>query len=299
MKKRLLSDLGLFSLSVFWVINYIVSKDIMRTIPPMTYTAVRFGIALVAAVLVFPRRVFKVDAYTFKVSIVTGLLVFANIAIHTVALNLTTPAKFGFISGFSVVLVPFLSAVFWKKPIGWASIAGVAAATVGLGFLSFKAGAGFSLEMGDALTLLGTVFGAAYLIVVGETSPKVSDTLAYGILQLLPVAVLSIPLAFLFERPVLPETLPAWGSMLYSAVLATSFVYVANNVLLKNTTATHAGLIYSSEPVLSAFFAYWLIGELLSPRSLTGCALILIGMLVSEFAPLLFPATEKRAMLSQ
>lgn len=297
MKKRLLSDFALLSLSVFWVLNYIVAKDLMTVMPPMTYTAVRFGIAFFAAALLFAKRVLKADAYTVKASLLTGLPLYLNLAIQTIGLHYTTPAKFGFISGFAVVLVPIISALWLKKRPGFACIIGVAAAVTGLGFLSLNDNLSFSVNIGDALTLLGTIFGAIYLIVVGEYSPKVSDTVAYGILQMIPIVVLSTISSFVFETPVLPTGVSVWVSLLYSGILATSLVFVMNNVLLKYTTATHAGLVYSSEPVLSAVFAYLLIGEVLTRRSLIGCALILAGMLINEFAPLLFPARKKPVCL--
>ena len=40
----------------------------------------------------------------------------------------------------------------------------------------------------------------------------------------------------------------------------------------------------SAEPVFGAIFAYLLLGEVLSPRGLAGCALILCGMLAAELA---------------
>ena len=50
------------------------------------------------------------------------------------------------------------------------------------------------------------------------------------------------------------------------------------------TSATHTALIFSTEPVFGALFAYLLAGEVLSPPAVVGCGLILIGMLVAQLA---------------
>ncbi|WP_422108710.1 EamA family transporter [Anoxybacillus flavithermus] len=48
------------------------------------------------------------------------------------------------------------------------------------------------------------------------------------------------------------------------------------------TTATHAGLIFSLEPVFAALFGYLFLGEVLSVKGYIGAALVLFGILYAE-----------------
>jgi len=68
----------------------------------------------------------------------------------------------------------------------------------------------------------------------------------------------------------------------FTAVLATALAFGVQTVAQRFTHATHTALIFAAEPVFAGLFSFLLIGELLSPRQLAGCGLILAGMLVSE-----------------
>jgi len=48
------------------------------------------------------------------------------------------------------------------------------------------------------------------------------------------------------------------------------------------TSSTHTALIFAAEPVFAVLFSFLLIGEVLGPRQLLGCGLILAGMVVAE-----------------
>ena len=63
---------------------------------------------------------------------------------------------------------------------------------------------------------------------------------------------------------------------------ATAFAFVLQVYGQRKTTATRAALIFTMEPVFAALFAYMIAGEVLTPRGLVGCVLIMVGMLASE-----------------
>jgi drug/metabolite transporter (DMT)-like permease len=65
-------------------------------------------------------------------------------------------------------------------------------------------------------------------------------------------------------------------------VLCTAVAYIVMNHMQKYTSPTHTALIFTTEPVFAAFFAFLLLGEMLSSRAVAGCLLILSGMVVSE-----------------
>ena len=72
-------------------------------------------------------------------------------AFQTAGLHLTTPAKAGFITGLSVVIVPLFAALILRQPPSRNAWLGVGLAVVGLGLLTLQAGLG--VEVGDLLVL--------------------------------------------------------------------------------------------------------------------------------------------------
>ena len=57
---------------------------------------------------------------------------------------------------------------------------------------------------------------------------------------------------------------------------------VLQSVYQKDTTATRAGLIFTLEPVFSAIFAFFLLGERLGVKGYIGAALMLMSLVVME-----------------
>lgn len=66
--------------------------------------------------------------------------------------------------------------------------------------------------------------------------------------------------------------------------MATAFLQIAMNWAQRTVSPTRATLIYSSEPVWAGSIG-WLAGERLGAVAVIGCALILVGVLVSEWRP--------------
>jgi drug/metabolite transporter (DMT)-like permease len=79
--------------------------------------------------------------------------------------------------------------------------------------------------------------------------------------------------------------LPALGTLgvaVFMGVVATAFAFTVQNRVQAITSPTHTALVLSLEPVFGALFAVLLGGEVLGPRELIGCGLILAGMVVAE-----------------
>ena len=72
------------------------------------------------------------------------------------------------------------------------------------------------------------------------------------------------------------------GAAAFTGLLATAAAFAIQTVAQRFTTATHTALIFAAEPVFAGLFSFLLIGELLGPRQLAGCGLILAGMVVAE-----------------
>jgi drug/metabolite transporter (DMT)-like permease len=207
-----------------------------------------------------------------------GLALFAGYAFQTLGLQLSTPAKTGFITGLYVVIVPLVAALALRQAPGRNTWLGVAAATVGLALLSLRPGMGISL--GDALVFGCAVSFAMHILFTGRFAPHY-DPLLITFGQISVVAVLCGAVALVVEqRPALT------GQVLFAAaftgILATSAAFGIQTIAQRFTTSTHTALIFSAEPVFAALASFLLIRELLGPRQILGCALILAGMLMAE-----------------
>ena len=112
----------------------------------------------------------SIKAKTLGRGALLGFLLFAAYTLQTLGLVETTPGKNAFLTAIYCILVPFL---FWmvtkKRPDIYNCLAGVLCLG-GIGLVSLTAG--FSIGMGDALTMAGGIIYAMHIVVVGTGEPR-------------------------------------------------------------------------------------------------------------------------------
>ncbi|MGQ9840119.1 MAG: DMT family transporter [Anaerolineae bacterium] len=305
--RQFIADLSLLLVTLIWGATFVMVKDAVSAFPVFSFMAIRFALAAVALTPVVWWRLGRgsnpghrhveartsthplarpADPVPVVASGLIGLALFAGYTFQTTGLTLTTPAKAGFITGLSVVIVPLIAAILLRQPPDRNAWAGVLLATFGLGLLSLTAD--LRVEPGDLL-VLGCAFSfAAHILLTGHFAPR-HDPLLLTLGQLITVAALSLTAALLFNLP--GTGLSALMAQLdgrvllaaaFTGLLATAAAFGVQTVAQRFTTATHTALIFAAEPVFAGLFSFLLIGELLGPRQLLGCGLILAGMVVAE-----------------
>jgi len=274
-------------------------KEATATFPIFTFLALRFWIAaaalLAATAWRWRRRRLSPAAVSFDgravwAGVLVGLALFAGYAFQTFGLRLTTPAKAGFLTGLSVVMVPLFSALMLRRPPDRSAVSGVLLATAGLALLSLQGD--LSVAAGDLIVLCCAVAFALHIVALGFFAPRM-DALLLATVQVVVVAVLSLAAALIFERPLPPAPAYVWGAALFTGLAATALAFGIQTMAQRFTTPTHTALIFAMEPVWSGVFSYILTGERLGQRALIGCGLILAGMLIAELAPTIQAARSR------
>ena len=83
-------------------------KEALNLITPFAYLGIRFTLAGLIMLALFWKRMAQIKPGDLKAGSLLGFLLFAGFGVQTIGLLFTTPAKSGFITGTSVVIVPFL-----------------------------------------------------------------------------------------------------------------------------------------------------------------------------------------------
>ena len=280
MTKQLKADIALLIVTIIWGSSFVLTKNALDYLPTYNFLAIRFLVAALLSAIIFYKNMRAINKETLKYGTFIGIILFLGYAFQTVGLNYTTASKSGFITGFSVVIVPLLSAFILKQRPHKEAIIGVCFAIIGLGFLTLNNTLTFNI--GDFYTFIGALMFAMHIITVGKYTVKV-DSIAMAVIQIAVVGVLSSFGTFIAaETTIIPKGVDVWISILILAALATSGAFIVQNTMQKFTSPTHTALIYAGEPVFAALFAYLMLGEILSPQGIFGSVLILSGMLISE-----------------
>jgi len=157
-------------------------------------------------------------------------------------------------------------------------------AIIGLALISLTDSV--AIGRGDLLVLASSVGFALQIVLTGAfargTDPRVLGTMqSVGALAVCAVAAVS------FDR--LPASLsPGVGAIiLQQGTINLGLVWVLQSWAQQHASATRTALVYTMEPVFALAFAWWWLGETLTPRAAAGALAILVAMIVASVGPLL------------
>jgi drug/metabolite transporter (DMT)-like permease len=292
------ADLALLVLTLFWGSTFTLVKGVLEIASTSLFLAARFAVACAVLGLVALWRRDRTGPGFRRHGLILGLLMLAGFVLQTLGLALTTPARSGFLTGLSVLFVPFIARFSLGRPVRWSAWAGVALAVVGLALLTrpFDAGAvTAAVRLGDLLTACSAVAFALQIVLMSEWShrhPLVPFTLLQVAVVLLG-ALLMLPLeGARFE----PARWPQFAAVVaFTGVVMTAGAFFVMNWAQRHTSAVRAALIYALEPVTAALFSWAVIGEQLGLGGWAGGGLIVLGVVAGELGGLL----QDRAALAR
>ena len=108
------------------------------------------------------------------------------------------------------------------------------------------------------------------------------DPIALGVLQTAVAGVVMLGLSLLLETPRPARIAQGLGGGAVPRRVLLGHLLRHQSVEQQFTTASHASLIFTLEPVFSAVFAYFLLSERLTVRGYLGAALMLVSLLIME-----------------
>jgi len=279
--KNIRAEIYLLIIAIIWGSTFAIIKNILNLIPPYTFLTYRFLLATLVLMIIFWKRIRGINKTILRKGSLIGIFLFLGYTFQTVGIKYTSATKAGFITGLSVVLVPIISLLFVKEKVSRNSIMGAFFALIGLWFLNYTNS--FSFNFGDFLVLLCAFSFAMHIISVGLYIKKL-DYVLLVIVQLATVSILSLFLAVIFERPALnlSYSFNVWWGIIFMGVFATAFAFYMQNRFQRYSTATKTAIIFSGEPIFSAIFAYFLLGEKVGLIAWIGGLLIIFGMIISQ-----------------
>lgn len=273
------AELLLLIVTMFWGSSYIFMKLGLDTLGEFNLIALRFGLAFILAAILFHKRLRSLNLRTLKYGALLGFLLLGVFTCITFGLQTTTTSNAGFLVALTVIFVPLLEVLVFRKKVAPPQIIGAVLAIAGIGLLTLNSS--LHIQPGDILCILSAVFYAVQILVTGK-AVKSCDSLNIGILQLGFAGGYALVLSAIFETPGLPSSLPGWIAILALGILCSACGFILQPVAQQFTSPTRTGLIFSLEPVFAAFFGYWFAGEQLSMQGYAGAALVMLGIAASE-----------------
>ena len=301
--KQLKGDLILLITAIIWGTSFVSQKLGMNYIEPFTFGASRFllgAIVLIPVIIIFDKMSKKSISsnkgndqlnnhqkvkFRKKDLIIGGILcgsaLFFGASFQQWGIMGTTAGKAGFITALYIVLVPIFG-LFMNKKVNLLTWFGVALAIFGLYLLTIQKD--FTLEKGDALVLVGTVFWALQIIFVDMFVDKV-EGLKLSCIQFVTAGILSAIAAFIFETPEIGAIIEGSVVIIYTAVMVVGVAYTLQIIGQKYTSPTAAAIIMSLESVFAVISGAIFLGESMNAKEMLGCFIMFVAVVITQLKP--------------
>ncbi|MEE1113498.1 MAG: DMT family transporter, partial [Eubacterium sp.] len=225
-----------------WGTTFVAQSKAMNILEPYSYNACRYllGVLVLLPLAILAGRIdphsvnyrgepipnvtesLKVRKRNLLIGgLLCGVFLFLASGTQQIGLLYTSASKCGFVTSLYIIMVPIISLFFRKKcsPLIIAAL-GIAV----LGFYMLCINEGFSVNIGDAFTLVSSLMFALQIMVIDRFGPRVAG-LQLSVSQFLVCGVLSAITAVVTEHPTWDAILSCWGPILYAAIFSCGVGY--------------------------------------------------------------------------
>ena len=281
------SNLLLLLTAVIWGFAFVAQRSGMEFIGPFTFNAARFALGTISLLPLLVinmkknhrEKILPINNKTFLYGgLSAGSVLFLGATFQQGGLVFTNAGKAGFITGFYVILVPILG-LFIKQKTSALTWFGAIIAIIGLYFLSVNES--LNINIGDVLVLVGALFWAVQILVIGYYSKRI-DPFELAFTQFLVCALLSLLGAVSSETIILSNIILAYVPILYAGIFSAGIAFTIQVVAQREAHPANAAIIMSLEAVFAVIGGWLILNESIDLRGLIGCLLMFIGMIVSQ-----------------
>lgn len=270
--------------AMIWGAGYIFSK--LATNANMQaglINAIRGFIYAGLAFIFFHKAILKMTKIDLRIGLTAGFINFLGYQFQTWGLRFTTPSNNAFLTAIYVVIIPIIIWLIYKRRPEKKSYPAIIIAVIGMGFLTNIVQNGFTLHIGDLLTLISAFFYALQIVYFGmrttSTSPFVLSFML-GITQ----GGFGLIWSLLFEHASYATI--NWQAGLWPVVvlgIMSSFGAQTLQILGQRfTDPTPAGLILMTESMFGSIFSVVLGFEPFTMHLLLGGVLIIVAILIMQ-----------------
>lgn len=274
---------------IFWGISFVATKAALCEVSPVTLIFCRFAIgAIVLLALVRelpPRRAWG------SLALMGFIGIFIHQMLQAFGLTLTAATNAGWLIGLTPLWSAVLSAIVLRERFGFWKIIGLLGGFAGALLVVTKGE--FSAHvlarpstLGDLLIFISTINWAIYSVVghatIRELGPRraTSGAMLFGAAMIVPF--------FLQQRGwrELPNFTPAgWGALLFLSIGCSALGYLFWYGALEHIEVSRVAVMLYLEPLVTFAAASLLLGERVSGTVIAGGLLVLVSVVISQYAP--------------
>ena len=291
--KKLIGSTSMIVATILWGVAFSAQSRGMTFVDPMLFTALRSAVGVIALIVVIAAIDF---VKTKKVSlwgtaqtpqsrrdlIIGGIYCGAVLAVASVCqqtgLKYTSAGKTGFLTALYIVIVPVLGIFFKRKTSPLLCLA------VGLGlFGSYLLCGGIgSIGKGEWFVIACAFVYSIHIMVIDRFAPK-SDCVRLSCIQFIVATILAAAASKLTGEPWIADkirsSMPFW---IFCGIGSSAIAFTLQMVAQKYLHPVTATLLMSLESVFAVLGGWVFLREVLTPRELSGCAIIFLAVIITQ-----------------
>lgn len=269
-----------------WGSGYTMLKHVQGVMTTQWMMFFRMTASVVLMALVFLPHLRKISMGRYIVPGFTlALTYWLGFMFQLKGLETTSPGRNSFFTDTYCVMVPFVLWALTRRRPSMQHIVAALVCAFGIGLVSLSGGGAelAGMGFGDAMTIVGALFFAMNLVVVGMMGRKF-DAVALMLMEFAWCAVFFGAGAALFDGA------PSASWMRLDVVLCLAYLVIGSTIIaqifqtiaVQNLPATEGSVILSTECIFAMVIAVIFTGERLTVPSVCGFAVIFGAILLSE-----------------
>lgn len=288
-----LPQIALVLITMIWGGSFLTVQYGLQFSTPILFVAFRFAAAAFAVSVISWKSLSGFNLKELLAGASIGAVIAIGYGTQTIGLQSISSSESAFLTALYVPLVPILLWLLFRQKPHLMTWLGALLAFLGLVFLTGNGFGAIQLKFGQIITILGSIAIALEIILISHFGGQV-NVKRVTVLQLIFASLFCFIMA-----PLLGEThLPQWNWVLISILcglgFASAVIQLVMNWAQRAVNPSQAAIIYSGEPVWAALIGR-LAGERLPLLAILGGALVVLGVITSEWRPKFFKSSKTEA----
>lgn len=281
------AEVLLLTVTILWGGTFALVKDSVDDISPSAFVFLRFALAALMTAVIWPSSWRAMRQPLVGRGLIIGAVYAGGFLLQTIGLTESSASGSAFITSTSVVFVPIVSWLLWKRRISGIHGVSIAVVVLGLGLFTRPDLHGF--VVGDALTLASAGMWGLYIVLLDRwASAEVirrDEQHALVLLQFLVTVAFSAIGGILTMKTVptiqIPPQNVLWA-LGYCSLVATVLATTIQTRYQSYTHPVRAGLIFSIEPISAAILAVFVFQEHWAMHHTIGAIVLFCGVILSD-----------------
>lgn len=255
----------------------------------LSFTALRFFIALIGIIFFIPKSAFK-KAFNKKMILLSLIAPFCNIMAQTYGVALCDVTTVGYVSSIGPAITVIAGWLVLKEKISKSQVFSLALVILGTVLISAKGGSSSVIGFGSLLILSALICRSIYAVLSKKQSENYSF-LELSFAQILWGFVWFVIAALIFEGFSFAENFGNFLSeimffdilsLFYVSVCSITIVYILNNYSISKISIRLSGIMSNLTFVITLISGVVLLGEKTTLPALLGASFIIIGICLNK-----------------